>query len=279
MAHDNEQRQAAENERWELLHWLDRIMAGPLVVLSFVWLALLVLEFVVGTDTRLELLFYAIWVVFIIEVVIQLVIAPNRRSYLRRNWLKVVALIVPALRALRALSALRFLRAAGAVRSASLLRLITSLNRGMGALSRTLDRTGFVYVVILTVLVIVVGSAGLLFFEAGAETDVPSGITSYGEALWWTAMAMTTIGTELSPVSAEGRIVGWLLSVYAIGVFGYVTATIASHFLGLGSASPVAGAGANPPESAGLADELARLREEVRRLNAQLEGRSEAGGG
>jgi voltage-gated potassium channel len=278
MAHDNEQRQVEENERWELLHWLDRMMAGPLVVLSFVWLALLVLEFVVGTDTRLELLFYAIWVVFIVEVVVQLVIAPNRRSYLRRNWLKVLALIVPALRALRALSALRFLRAAGAVRSASLLRLLTSLNRGMGALSRTLDRTGFVYVVILTVLVIVVGSAGLLFFEAGAETDVPSGITSYGEALWWTAMAMTTIGTELSPVSAEGRIVGWLLSVYAIGVFGYVTATIASHFLGLGSGSPLAGADASPPESAGLADELAELRAEVRRLNAQLEGRSEAGG-
>jgi voltage-gated potassium channel len=273
MAHDNEQRQAAENERWELLHWLDRIMAGPLVVLSFVWLALLVLEFVVGTDTRLELLFYAIWVVFIIEVVIQLVIAPNRRSYLRGNWLKVVALVVPALRALRALSALRFLRAAGAVRSASLLRLLTSLNRGMGALSRTLDRTGFVYVVILTVLVIIVGSAGLLFFEAGAETDVPSGITSYGEALWWTAMAMTTIGTELSPVSAEGRIVGWLLSVYAIGVFGYVTATIASHFLGLGAASPLATAG-----DPALADELAGLRAEIRRLNAQLERRSEAAG-
>jgi voltage-gated potassium channel len=271
MAHNNEERQAAESERWELLHWLDRMMAGPLVVLSFVWLALLVLEFVVGTDTRLELLFYAIWVVFILEVVVQLVIAPNRRSYLRRNWLKVVALIVPALRALRALSALRFLRAAGAVRSASLLRLLTSLNRGMGALSRTLDRTGFVYVVILTVLVIVVGSAGLLFFETGAEVALPSGITTYGEALWWTAMAMTTIGTELSPV-------GWLLSIYAIGVFGYVTATIASHFLGLGSGSPLAGAGASPPDNSRLADELARLREEVHQLNAQLESRSQAGG-
>jgi voltage-gated potassium channel len=273
MASDNEQQQAEVSERWQLLHWLDRMLAGPLVVLSFAWLALLVLEFVVGTDTRLDVLFYAIWAVFIVEVVVQLVIAPDRRAYLRANWLKVIALLVPALRALRALSALRFLRAAGAVRSASLLRLVTSLNRGMGALSRTLDRTGFVYVLALTLLVIVVGSAGLLFFEVGAEAAARSGITTYGEALWWTAMAMTTIGTELSPASAEGRIVGWLLSVYAIGVFGYVTATIASHFLGVGNDADVNRGGEHQ-----LAAEVGALREEIARLSGQLERAQSAGG-
>jgi voltage-gated potassium channel len=265
MPDDTFQHDAEQSERWELLRWLDRMMAGPLVVLSFVWLALLVLEFVVGTDTRLEVLFYGIWAVFIIEVVVQLVIAPDRVAYLRSNWLKVVALMVPALRALRALSALRFLRAAGAIRSASLLRLITSLNRGMGALSRTLDRTGFVYVIVLTVLVIVVGSAGLLFFEAAPEIGAGSPITSYGEALWWTAMAMTTIGAEYAPVTPEGRLVGWLLSVYAIGVFGYVTATIASHFLGL-SNTP---APLQAPDNE-LAAELGALRAEIRQLSGEL---------
>ncbi|HUG47743.1 MAG TPA: ion transporter [Candidatus Limnocylindria bacterium] len=267
MPDDRPTNEADSSERWQLLRWLDRMLAGPLIVLSFVWLALLVLEFVVGTDTRLDLLFYSIWAVFIVEVAIELLIAPDRSAYLRSNWLKVLALLVPALRALRALSALRFLRAAGAVRSASLLRLVTTVNRGMGALSRTLDRTGFVYVIVLTVLIIVVGAAGLLFFEAsGAPAAAATGITSYGEALWWTAMTMTTIGTDYSPVTVEGRVVAWLLSLYAIVVFGYVTATMASHFLGLGrDQAPEAQAGD------GLRDEVAQLRSEIRRLSEQLE--------
>lgn len=267
MPDDNLQPDVVKSERWELLHWLDRMMAGPLVVLSFVWLALLVLEFTGGNDTRLEVLFYAIWVAFILEVAVQLIIAPDRVGYLRANWLKVVALALPALRALRALTALKFLRAAGAVRSAGLLRLVTSFNRGMGALSRTLDRAHFVYFIALTLLVIVLGSAGLLFFEAppGAGRAPGTGITNYGEALWWTSMTMTTIGTDYSPVSIEGRVVAWLMALYAIGVFGYVTATIATHFLGVSEGDRAAA-----EEDGRMDAEVALLRAEIRALSAQL---------
>ncbi len=268
MANDNDLKLAEQSERWQTLRWLDRMLAGPLAMLAFVWLGLLVLEFVVGTDARLDALIYLIWAVFVLEVAIELVIAPDRAAYLRGNWLKVAALLLPALRALRALTALRFLRAAGAVRSATLLRLLTSFNRGMGALSRTLDRTRFVYVVALTLLVVVVGSTGLLFFEAAAGAPDGAGIVNYGEALWWTAMTMTTIGTETSPVTPEGRIVGWLLSAYAIGVFGYVTATIASHFLGLGRELPFGDA-----HERRLAEEVQAMRQEIARLTVRLEGR------
>jgi voltage-gated potassium channel len=261
-------KQAQHSERWELLRTLDRVLEGPLIVLSFVWLAVLLAEFVVGTDVRFDVLVYAIWVVFIIEVAIELVIAPDRLGYLRGNWLKVISLAIPALRALRVLTALRFLRAARAVRSASLLRLLTSLNRGMGALGRTLDRARFVYVVALTVLVIVIGAGGLLFFEREAAAELQAagerGMTSYGEALWWTAMAMTTVGTDYFPVTAEGRLLGWLLSVFAIGVFGYVTATMAGHFLGI-EAAP-----SQPAREDLLTRELSDLRNEIAALRQRL---------
>lgn len=247
------------------------MLEGPLIVLSFVWLGILVVEFALGTDARLEVLFYLIWAVFIAEVAIELIIAPDRPAYLRANWLKVVALLVPALRALRVVTALRFLRAAGAVRSASMLRLVTSLNRGMGALARTLDRTRFGYAVALTVLVIVVGAAGLLFFERPAAEEVAAAggraMTTYGEALWWTAMAMTTVGTDYFPVTAEGRLLGWLLSVFALGVFGYVTATMASHFLGFGGDRQAR-------DNDALARELAELRREVVLLSQRVQDRS-----
>jgi voltage-gated potassium channel len=132
--------EAQQHERWQLLRTLDKMMEGPLVVLSLAWLAVLLLEFVIGTDARLDLVFYAIWIVFIAEVVVELLIAPSRTAWLRGNWLKVASLAIPALRALRVLTALRFLRAARVVRSASLLRLLTSLNRGIGAIGRTLDQ-------------------------------------------------------------------------------------------------------------------------------------------
>lgn len=256
---------AVHAERWKLLRTIDRMLDGPLIVLSFVWLGILVLELVGGSDTRLDVLFYAIWAIFILEVAIEVVIAPDRAAYLRTNWLKVLALLVPALRALRVFTALRFLRAAGAIRSASLVRLLTSLNRGMSALSRTLDRTRFVYVVALTALIVFVGAAGMLFFEqAAAGSAGVRAMTTYGDALWWTAMVMTTIGTDYFPVTAEGRLLAWGLSVFAIGVFSYVTATMASYFLGLGNERTGEG------RDTELAGELAELRSEMATLTLRL---------
>lgn len=49
--------------------------------------------------------------------------------------------------------------------------------------------------------------------------------------MWWTAYAMTS-GPPVQPSSLEGRILGLLLSVYGLAVLGYLTATLASHFIG-----------------------------------------------
>lgn len=257
-------RAAEHAARWHLLRMLDGLLRGPLVVLSLVWLGILVIEFAGGSDTRLDVLFYAIWAIFIVDFLIELVIAPNRAGYFRANWLKIIGLVVPALRVLRLFTALRFLRASGAIRSLSLVRLLTSLNRGMGALARTLDRARFTYVVALTVLVVVVGAAGMLLFERSGAAPVGVGLTTYGDALWWTAMVMTTIGTDYFPVTAEGRLLAWGLSVFAIGVFSYVTATMASHLLGLANA-PL-----SHDRDEALALELAELRSQMVALTQRL---------
>ncbi len=72
-----------------------------MVLLGFVWLALLVVELTRGLDPRLERLSAAIWAVFVFDFLLRLVLAPRRLAYLRRNWLTVVALFVPALRIVR----------------------------------------------------------------------------------------------------------------------------------------------------------------------------------
>jgi voltage-gated potassium channel len=76
----------------------------------------------------------------------------------------------------------------------------------------------------------------MAFFESPASmagdggTGGGSRLGDYGEAFWWTAYTMTT-GAPHAPATAEGKVIGWLLSLFGLGVFGYLTATLASHFI------------------------------------------------
>ena len=65
----------------------------------------------------------------------------------------------------------------------------------------------------LTLLVTFVGAAGMFAFEQDA-----GGIDTYGEALWWTAMLMTTLGSEHWPQTGEGRVLCFFLALYAFAV-------------------------------------------------------------
>jgi voltage-gated potassium channel len=67
-------------------------------------------------------------------------------------------------------------------------------------------------------------------FEQAPEVE--GGFTSFGDALWWTSMLLTTMGSAYWPVTAEGRVLCILLAVYAFAVFGYITAAFASFFVG-----------------------------------------------
>jgi voltage-gated potassium channel len=143
-------------------------------------------------------------------------------------------------------------------RGLRLVRLISSLNRGMRALGESLQRRGFGYVILLSILVAITGKAGMYAFE----NRIPNGLNSYGEALWWTAMIMTTMGSQYWPQTFEGRVLCFFLALYAFGIFGYVTATLASFFIGRdadNSDAEVAGA----RELAALRKELIALRNEI----------------
>lgn len=256
-------RRRLERERWRLLLRLERWLEMPMVLLGFVWLALLVVELTRGLDARLEWLSAAIWAVFVFDFLLRLGLAPRRLAYLRRNWLTVVALFLPALRIVRVVRLVRLFRVARAARGLRLLKVVASLNRGMRALGRSMGRRGLGYVVVLTGLVTLVGAAGMHAFER----DLPAGggLDDYWSALWWTAMLMTSMGSEYWPRTAEGRILAFLLAVYAVAVLGYITAALASFFVGRDAQSEqgeVAGAEA----IASLHREIAALRTEIRRL-------------
>jgi voltage-gated potassium channel len=199
----------------------------------------------------------AIWVVFVLEFGLRFALAPEKLQFLRANWLTVLALLAPALRMVRAL---RALRAARGLRGLRLVRIVGAANRGMNALRASLGRRGLGYVVLLTVLIALLGAGGMQAFEPGSEVE--GGFASYGEALWWTGMLLTSMGSEFWPRTAEGRVLCFLLSLYGFAVFGYITASFASFFVGRDAASVDA-------EVVGARDLIA-LRDEVMALRRNL---------
>src|SRR5438552_3176805 len=161
----NAVRRQFTHERRSLLQQLETWLETPLLILGFIWLTLLVIELSGNLSPTLELVGTVIWIIFIADFVIKLTLAPDKTDYIRSNWLTALSLLVPALRVFRIFRVFRILRAARAVRGVRLLKIVTSLNRGMKALGRSFGRRGFGYVVTLTIIVIFAGAAGMLTFE------------------------------------------------------------------------------------------------------------------
>jgi voltage-gated potassium channel len=134
----------------------------------------------------------------------------------------------------------------------------------MKALTNTMRRRGFGYVMTFTTIVILAGAAGMYTFER----EVPGGLDSYGVAVWWTAMLLTSLGSDYWPQTAEGRLLCLILSIYGFAVFGYVTATLATFFIGRDAEDEAAEvAGASMVEA--LRSEIAALRLEIRELRQE----------
>jgi voltage-gated potassium channel len=261
-------REQIKAERESLVAQLDDWLETPLLILGFVWLALLVYELIWNLTPALEVLGTIVWIIFILDFALKLLLAPDKTDYLKANWLTALSLIVPALRVFRIFRLFRILRAARAARGIRLFRVLTSINRGMKALGASFGRRGFGYVIALTLIVVLAGSAGMLAFE----NEVEGGIKTYGDALWWTAMMITTIGSEYFPRTAEGRILCFVLALYGFAVFGYVTATLATYFIGRDAenqASEIIGA----EDIKALREEIGELRKEIKTLVADQKRR------
>ena len=148
------------------------------------------------------------WGIFVVDIVVRLLLADERRRYLVRHWYDVLVLALPLLRPLRLLR---------------LIPLLSVLNRR--AKIKLRGRVG----------IYVAGGASLLAFCAAlaildAERSSPdANISHFGDAIWWTITTMTTVGYgDHYPVTAVGRLVALGLMISGIAILGTVTATLAS---------------------------------------------------
>lgn len=217
-----------EHERSRLLIRIEHLLELPMIILGFIWLVLLVVELIWGLNPLLEIINLSIWGIFILDFLLKFFLAPDKSDFLKKNVLTVISLLVPALRIFRIARFIRIMRSVRAVRGIRFIKVIGSINRGMRSLSASLGRRKFGYVLSFTLVVMLIGAAGMYTFENQEKT----GFNTYGESLWWTAMILTSMGSEYWPRTPEGRALCFLLSLYGFAVFGYFTATLASFFMG-----------------------------------------------
>ena len=237
----------------------------PLIILGFAWLVFLIIDLIWTLSPLLASLVNVIWVIFIIDFLIKLVITPSRWQFLKKNTLTIISLFIPAFRIFRIFASLRLLRSLGFVRSLRVVRVVGSVNRGMRVLGKTLERRAFGYVFILTLLIAFVGSAAMFAFEE------PGTYNNYLDALYWTAMILTTLGSDYWPQSPEGKTIGFLLAVYSLGVLGYFTAVLSSFFIGRDAENKKAEV-AGAKQIAELTKEVKLLREEIRKSGNETMG-------
>ena len=259
-----EDRQASERQRWEVLHDLEEWLERPIQWLALVWIVLLVVEFVWGLNPVLDGLVWVIWALFVGDFALRLALAPKKWQFLQGNWLTIISLAVPALRIFAMFKAVRLLRLSQTVRGARLVRVVSSVNRSMNTLRAYLVRHRLGYLLALTGVVTLAGAAGMWALE-GAHA-VAGGFASFGDAFWWTAMIMTTIGSAYWPQTPEGRVLAFLLSAYALSIFGYITAFLATFFIGRDTNTQ-----AHTPSAEAIAElsvQVEALRKELRAARA-----------
>ena len=254
MAESHQERPSdVQQERGEFLGRISDWLDLPLTILAFVMLGLLILELTVPLSPdwarRVAQAQTAIWVIFVAAFLFELALAPSKIEYLKKNWLTAISVALPALRTVR------LLRFARALRGLSLVRIVTTLNRGTRALENVLHKGQFGYVLILALVISVTAAAGAYYFE---RSEPSANIQTFGDALWWSVTIITTINSPYETITFEGRVIALLLRIFALAISGYLTAIIAVYLLGGNEHSELAAT--DEPEQRRLRLEVARLR-------------------
>lgn len=187
----------------------------PITAAGVVFLLLVLAETISAPEgavgTAFSVTSWVLWVLFLGEFVLRLVVAPSTTTFLKRNWWQVLFLAVPALRFVRALRVLRAARVGRVLSSA-----VRSSRSAGRKLSSRLGALG-----VLTIVVILASSQ--LLFELGDYE-------SYGDALDDAALA-TISGEPFFPEHPALRVVQVVVVAYSVVVFAALAGTVGAFLL------------------------------------------------
>jgi voltage-gated potassium channel Kch len=212
----------AETQRKELKNTGYEIFVGVLSVLSIVNIVPLYAVDDPNLDTVLYAMNWLLSAIFVADFTYRLFTAESKSRYFFRQfgWADLLASLpfqqVKILRIFRLLRVFRLLRAYG----------IKNIGRSLLG-----DRAGSALLMLLLmgILVLEFGSLEILHIE---QDSPGANITTASDALWYNIVTISTVGYgDRYPVTNEGRVVGSLIIVIGVGIFGTFTGYLANLFL------------------------------------------------
>jgi hypothetical protein len=158
---------------------------------------------------------------FVGDLLRRLVVAQDRRAYLVRGWgwIDVLAAF-PVLRIFRIFRIFRMFRILGRLGGPAKAFKAFFSNKATG---------GLLSVLLIAVLVMEFGALAELAVERGAPD---ANIQTAQDAIWYLLVTMSTVGYgDTYPVTDVGRLIGSLIIIVGVGVFGTLTGFLANAFL------------------------------------------------
>lgn len=115
-----------------------------------------------------------------------------------------------------------------ALRSFRLLRLFRIIHLFFRTIS-IFEGSKIMYILIFAFSSIMFGA----YAEYIVEFAAPEGkISSYGDALWWALVTVTTVGYgDIYPVTSEGKVIASFLMILGIMILGLFISTLGSSFV------------------------------------------------
>lgn len=194
-------------QRWEKRAEVPLLLLALAFLVAYAWP---VLDPRLDPDLRtvLEVASWTVWVAFVIDFAMRLYLAQERRDYAVSHWYDVALIVLPMLRPLRLLRLLAFARVLNRSAAGSLVGKVSA------------------YVAGTAVMALGLGALAVLDAEQDASG---ANITTFGDALWWSATTVTTVGYgDLFPVTTTGRCVAVALMLVGIACIGAITAGVAA---------------------------------------------------
>lgn len=165
---------------------------------------------------------WAIWALFVAELVFILTVAPRKRAALRAHWVDVLIIVLTAPLFGRFLASLRLVRL---VRLLRMLRLFALLTRAVQRERVVSSGATFRLVAVLTIAIVVLAGSVEALVDSG---DFPS----TWDGIWWAMVTVTTVGYgDIYPKTIDGRIIAMVVMLFGIGFLSVLTATVASYFV------------------------------------------------
>jgi voltage-gated potassium channel len=161
----------------------------------------------------------SIAVIFLIDFIIGWYRSEDKKIFWKQRWWELFACIpftTPITQSLRGIGILRLLR---------IVQVLSRLKR-MHTWMQTLSYK--VFSLSITTCAAIVISASIFY---SFEHKTNASVTSYADSLWWTISTITTTGYgDIIPTTLMGRIIGMILMLSGVVIFGVLVNYITSHY-------------------------------------------------